>query len=108
MKQKTLLKTMLLLCALVVGGNAWATEEVYYTFTTKASSSNSAYASTYDVTISGLDWNVPGNQYADGGLRIGGKGGSSGTSVSTFNRIITGKSKMGAAITTFSSNSQAH
>lgn len=73
-------------------------DEVYYTFTTKASSNN-AYASTYDVTIDELVWNVPGNQYADGGLRIGGKGGSKAAAVSTFDRIITGKSSLDKAIT---------
>ena len=103
--KKLLLKTLLLLFCMLAGAtSAWATDEEYYTFTTAASGGNNAYGSTYDVTISGLDWNVPGNQYADGGLRIGGKGGKNASSVSTYDRIITGKSKMGAAITKITFN----
>lgn len=74
---------MLLLCALVVGlGNVWATDVVAYTFATAKSSGNTGYASTYDVTINKISWNVPGNQNFDGFVRIGGK------NLSEENRII--------------------
>lgn len=102
-KLNLLFKSFLLLCALIAGSTAWA-DNLYYTFTTVANGGNNAYASTYDVTIDGLKWNVPGNQYADAGLRIGGKGGSQNESVSTFDRIITGKSSIGAAISKITFN----
>lgn len=35
--------------------------------------SNNTYASNYDVTVGDVDWKAPGNQYADGEWRIGGK-----------------------------------
>ncbi len=76
-----------------------AVEQAYYTFATEKNSSNTTYASTYDVTIDGVKWNVPGNQNMNGFVRIGGKGGSSNSSVSTFDRIITGKDSLGEAIT---------
>ena len=100
MKKALLTKLMLLLCALIAGSSSvWATDVLYYTFTTAKNTGNNAYASTYDVVIDDLTWNVPGNQYDNGQLRIGGKGGSQSTSVSTFDRIITGKSAIGSAIT---------
>ena len=57
-----------------------------YTFATAKSTSNSAYASTYDVTINSVQWNVPGNQSFDGYVRIGGK------SLTNENRVIAGGS----------------
>ena len=36
-------------------------------------SSNTAYASLYDVTLNGIDWKIPGNQNLAYGLKIGGK-----------------------------------
>lgn len=83
MKQK-LLKTMLLLCALVVGtSSVWAIDyEEAYTFQTEQSSGNTAYGSNYNVTIDKISWNVPGNQNFDGYVRIGGK------NLSGVNRVI--------------------
>ena len=44
-----------------------------YTFETVKNSSNTAYASMFDVTINGVAWKAPGNQNFDGYWRIGGK-----------------------------------
>ena len=44
-----------------------------YTFATSANSSNTAYNTNYDVTISEKKWSVPGNQQFTGYVRIGGK-----------------------------------
>ena len=44
-----------------------------YTFATSANSSNTAYTTNYDVTISEKKWSVPGNQQFTGYVRIGGK-----------------------------------
>lgn len=46
---------------------------VVYTFETEKSTTNTAYANTYDLTINGVQWSVPGNQNFDGYVRIGGK-----------------------------------
>lgn len=44
-----------------------------YTFATSQSASNTAYSTNYDVTISDIQWSVPGNQQFSGYVRIGGK-----------------------------------
>lgn len=44
-----------------------------YTFATSPSASNTAYSTNYDVTISDIQWSVPGNQQFSGYVRIGGK-----------------------------------
>lgn len=46
---------------------------IVYTFNTAKSTSNTAYATNYDVTINSMKWSVPGNQNNDGFVRIGGK-----------------------------------
>ena len=46
---------------------------VVYTFETEKSTTNTAYANTYDLTINDVQWSVPGNQNNDGFVRIGGK-----------------------------------
>ena len=43
-----------------------------YKFATSQSTSNTAYTSNYDVTISDITWSVPGNQNFSGYVRIGG------------------------------------
>ena len=105
MKQTNLLKTFLLLCALVVGSTcAWADYEEVYNLNCPKSSSNSAYNKTYDVTIDGITWNAPGNQNIDGCWRIGGK------SISTaVDRVITGKTAIDEEITkiTFNHNGKS-
>ena len=80
-----------LLMAVLSIGQMWAdVGNLYYTMTTPKNSKNSAYAQTYDVTISNMTWNAPGNQNIDGCWRIGGKSLSTATP-----RVITGKTKMG-------------
>lgn len=74
--------------------NVWSADgDVFYTLTCTKNTSNSAYASNYDVTINGLQWNAPGNQTFDGYWRIGG-----GKATTATARTITGKSKIGSVI----------
>ena len=49
------------------------TSVIVYTFATSKSTTNTAYASVFDVTIDGTKWSVPGNQSFAGYVRIGGK-----------------------------------
>lgn len=80
-------KILLTLLTVVMAVSAWANEgDVAYEFTIAKNTSNTNYASTYNVTIGSYEWNVPGNHYANGQLRLGGK------SITAVNRIITGKS----------------
>ena len=100
MRKQSLLKTMLLLCALIVGSSsAWADYKEFYNLNCPKTSSNSAYATYYDVTINGMDWEAPGNQNIDGGWRIGGK-----SLTDPVDRVITGKSPMGSAISKITFN----
>jgi hypothetical protein len=46
---------------------------IVYTFATAKSTTNTAYANVYDVTIDRIQWSVPGNQNFSGYVRIGGK-----------------------------------
>ena len=89
-KQLRYLCTLLLMA---VVGVAWGeVGDVVYTFATEKNTTNTAYASNYDVTINGLTWSVPGNQNFEGYVRIGGK------SLTNVDRLITGKSSISAAI----------
>ena len=78
-------------------GAAVAASTPFYTFATAKSSTNTAYANNYDVTISGMTWSVPGNQSYDGFVRIGGKAASTSSALNA-DRIISAKSAMGSAI----------
>lgn len=78
----------LLLCSLA---SSWA-ETPFYTFQAKKNTSNTAYASNYDVVIGGMTWSVPGNQNNEGFVRIGGK------SITNTDRAISAKTAMGATI----------
>ncbi len=71
-----------------------AVGNVFYTFVPqKYSSGNvSDYTKSGDQEIDGLTWTVPGNWYASGALRIGGK------SIENVDRVIAGKTAMGDAI----------
>ena len=82
---------MLLLCALVVGSSAWADDELYYTLE-PAAGSNNAYASSCDVEIGGITWNITGNSTFQP-WRLGGK------SISDVDRTVYSKTAMGSAIT---------
>lgn len=86
-------KLFSLLAAVLFAGSMFAAVgNLYYTFATAKNSSNTNYASNYDVTIDGMDWSVPGNQSSSGYLGIGGK------SLNGVDRIISSKTPMGDAI----------
>jgi len=94
MKKLHLFKRTLLLLALIVGcvNYGWAEDELFYTLT-PASGTNNAYASSCDVAISGITWNVVGNsQLGDKIWGIGGK------SISNQDRTIYSKTQMSSAI----------
>jgi hypothetical protein len=92
MKKSLLMKTMLLLCALIAGStSSWAVEQVYYTLDPIAGTNNS-YAGNCDVTIDEITWNVTGNATFTP-WRIGGK------SLPDVDRAVYSKTAMGAAIT---------
>ena len=94
-KQLRFLTTMLLLA---VCCGTWA-EEVAFTFATSKSSSNTAYATNYDITVNGMAWSCPGNQNFSGYVRIGGK------SISTdVDRDIYSKVAMSDAISKITFN----
>lgn len=96
---KTIIRLASAIIMLTIGAiNAWGINAPAYTFATAQNGTNNSYGSTYDVTINGKDWNVPGNQNFDGFLRIGGK------SLSGVDRIITGKSTLADAITKITLN----
>ncbi len=56
-----------------------------YVLTTSKSTSNTNYASVYDVTVDGVKWSAPGNQNMEGFWRIGGK------VIENVDRVIYGK-----------------
>lgn len=79
---------------LFAGSMMAAVGDVFYTFVPqKLSSGNvSDYTKTGDQTVDDMVWNVPGNWYATGALRLGGK------SIENVDRSIIGKSAIGDAI----------
>ena len=63
MKKTTLVKTMLLLCALVVGsGSVWATDQVYKTLTFCNAgvdeNKTTGYTSSWTETVGGFNWTI--------------------------------------------------
>ena len=75
--KKLFLKSMLLLCALIVGsGSVWAGEDVYYTLSTTTTGTNSSYTGNCDIAVGTspkiITWNVTGNAQMSP-WRIGGK-----------------------------------
>lgn len=87
------LSLITLLAVFCGGGTISAVETNIYSYVPAKNTSNTAYASTYDVDYNGMTWNVPGNQYEDSGLRIGGK------DLTNVDRTITGKSTFSQIIT---------
>ena len=84
---------LLTLFGILGGSHAWAAvESVYYTLNCPKSTNNTAYASYYNVKVSGMTWNAPGNQNFDGYWRIGGK------KLSSVDRTITSQTPMGSEI----------
>ena len=94
LSQRFFLPLCLLTLFGILGGNhAWAAVgDVFYTLNCPKSTSNNAYATYYNVSISGITWNAPGNQSLGNYWRIGGK------SLSSVDRTITAKNAMGSAI----------
>ena len=78
-KKLRLMMTMLLLAVM---GSVWAGESEVYNFAFMQQSGPSGYANTYDVTIGGKSWTIPGNLTNGNYLRIGGK------SITQVNRVI--------------------
>ena len=73
MKKLQLLKTVLLLCALIVGsGNLWAKEVLHYTLDGTITGGSSGYAEASDITQNLMSWKVTGNTTMSP-WRIGGK-----------------------------------
>ena len=100
-KQNFLTRTLLLFALIVGSTSVWGQEyDVAYTFSIIKPSSGavSDYSKTGDMEIDGITWNVPGNWYADGQLRIGGK------SIEEVDRIITGKNAISEAISKITVN----
>ena len=77
MKKSTLFKSLLLLCALVVGsGSSWAEDTPVYTlsFTQLDNSSPyNNYSAEHTTTCSTIEWTVQGNQAQGAYIRVGGK-----------------------------------
>ena len=93
MKKLHLLKTMLLLCALIVGSvNGWAADELHYTLDGTTTASGSSYADPHEVTQNNMTWSVTGN-VTQNPWRIGGK------NLDDADRPVYSKTAMGAAIT---------
>lgn len=85
---KRLVISLMVLMTIGVG-SVWGAEgDVVYTLSCVKNTSNSAYATYYDVTINSKTWNAPGNQTFDGYWRIGGK------DLTKVDRTITGKSNI--------------
>ncbi len=99
MKKLHLLKTMLLLCALIVGSSSvWADETPVVTadFTAKTVG-HSLYTDTWTYG----NWSLTrcANNNGDWGyIRCGGKGGASATATTTESSVIQGTSKISSAI----------
>lgn len=92
--KKVFLKSLLLLCALIVGTNAWAVETPVVTadFTAKTAN-HSSYGDTWTYG----DWSLTKCANNNGGwayIRCGGKGGDKATSTTTSTTIIQGTSKI--------------
>lgn len=104
---KKSLSIIFVLCFMFIGLSIFsatkvnASATVYapaYTFATAKSTGNTAYASTYDVTINTVRWNVPGNQNFSGFVRIGGK------SLDEANRVIYSKDPINYDVTKITIN----
>ena len=93
MKKLHLLKTMLLLCALIVGSvNGWAADELHYTLDGTTTASGSNYDGSHEVTQNNMTWSVTGN-VTQNPWRIGGK------KLRSVDREVYSETAMGAAIT---------
>ena len=95
-KKLSLLIVAFMALAAYAGLNAWrtASSEVVYTFIPQKPSSGAVtdYTKSGEQTVDGVTWDVPGNWYATGGLRLGGK------SLDKVDRVITGKTAIDKAV----------
>ena len=88
-------KILSLFAAILFAGSMMAeVGSLYYTFLPykPAKDGVSDYTKTGTMTIDEMDWTVPGNWFATGGLRLGGK------SLDGVDRTIIGQDPMGSAI----------
>ena len=94
MKQKTLLKHLFLLFALVIGGvgNAWGADEVHYTLDGTKTGGTQDYATASEIVQNDMTWKVTGNTTMNP-WRIGGKG------ITNQDRDVYSATAMDAAIT---------
>lgn len=90
--KKHLLKSLLALALVLICGNAWGEEEVYYTLDGTITGGTSEYAAESEITQNSMTWNVTGNTTMSP-WRIGGK------SISDVDRTVYSKTAMGSAIT---------
>jgi hypothetical protein len=92
MKKLSLLKSMLLLCALVAGsGSVWAIEAVHYTLYGTQKGGTNGYGEASTITQNGMTWSVMANT-KESPWRIGGKG------ISGADRPVYSTTEMGATI----------
>lgn len=97
MKQKTIIQSLFLLVALLVGnvGNAWGADEIFYTLTATAKTgtgSNNSYSGNCDIEVGDYTWNVEGNSTLTP-WRIGGK------SITKTDRAVYSKTAISSAVT---------
>ena len=95
MKHKLLRFSLLSMLAVLCSGGIFAafraaSDEVVYTFVPQKGQSD--YTKVKDQTIDDVTWEVPGNQYQDGALRLGGK------SIEAVDRTIIGKTPIDKAV----------
>lgn len=98
LSQRFFLPLCLLTLFGILGGNhAWAAVgDVFYTLTCSKNANNSGYTNYYDVTVSGITWNAPGNQSLGEYWRIG--GGKKPNTITNVDRTITAKNAIGSKI----------
>lgn len=98
LSQRFFLPLCLLTLFGILGGNhAWAAVgDVFYTLTCSKNANNSGYTNYYDVTVSGITWNAPGNQSLGEYWRIG--GGKKPNTITNVDRTITAKNAIGSEI----------
>ena len=98
LSQRFFLPLCLLTLFGILGGNhAWAAVgDVFYTLTCSKNANNSGYTNYYDVKVSGITWNAPGNQSLGEYWRIG--GGKKPNTITNVDRTITAKNAIGSKI----------
>lgn len=72
---------LLFTCILAVG-SAWGQSDPVYTLSFTENTSNTAYATNYNITCDEIQWSAPGNQSLGNYLKLGGK------NLNNINRLI--------------------